>query len=97
MGGTMTQVRMILLTSIAALFLAAGTAQLLMATSAHADSITPSTLIGKWCGAYGEGWKKGDDPLEWGRCTKSALQKLLEAEGYAYMLVIAQMAKRPGA
>jgi hypothetical protein len=78
----------ILLAGCAALFLATGTAQLLMATSAHADSITPSTLIGKWCGAYGGGWKKGDDPLEWGRCTKSALRELLEAEGYAYMLVI---------
>jgi hypothetical protein len=68
--------------------LRAGIAALVMATSAHADSITPSTLIGKWCAAYGEGWKKGDDPLEWERCTKSALRELLEAEGYAYMLVI---------
>jgi hypothetical protein len=45
-------------------------------------------LIGKWCGAYGEGWKKGDGPLEWGRCTKSALKGLLDAEGYAYVLTI---------
>jgi hypothetical protein len=48
----------------------------------------PTSVLGKWCGAYGEGWKKGDPPLEWVRCTRSVLRTLLEAEGYAYTLVI---------
>ena len=66
---------------------------LLMATSeAHASDTLPKAnppdLIGKWCGAYGEGWKKGDGPLEWRRCTKSALKELLDAEGYAYTLAV---------
>jgi hypothetical protein len=47
-----------------------------------------SDLIGKWCSAYGSGWKKGDGPLDWARCTRSNLRALLEAEGYAYMLEI---------
>jgi hypothetical protein len=65
-----------------------GIAALSMVTSAvHADE---PGLIGKWCSAYGEGWKKGDGPIEWTRCTKSALKELLEAEGYAYTLAITE-------
>ena len=61
---------------------------MLFALAANAHAGAPSDLVGKWCSAYGSGWKKGDDPLQWGRCTRSNLRALLEAEGYAYMLEI---------
>ena len=61
---------------------------MLFALAANAYAGAPSDLIGKWCSAYGSGWKKGDGPLDWARCTRSNLRALLEAEGYAYMLEI---------
>jgi hypothetical protein len=65
---------------------------MLFALAANAHAGAPSDLIGKWCSAYGAGWKKGDGPLDWARFTRSNLRALLEAEGYAYMLEITDKA-----